>query len=131
MQTELPILGLLKSPDPVREDILRTFGDEEEAATKFAIRWAWDHRRVKMNQRAGAQYISMPSSHFSNMLNGDKHLPPFKINAFEWICGNRAVSMTIERFREIREQEQTKQLALLVAGVIVRGDVRQAMGMAA
>ncbi len=131
MQTELPILGLLKAPEPIREDVLRSFGDDEEEATQFAIRWAWDHRRVKMNQRAGAQYINMPASHFSNMLNGDKYLPPHKINAFEWICGNRAVSMTIERFRAIREQEQTKQLALLVADVIVRDDMRQQMGVAA
>lgn len=120
-QTELKILGLLRAPDPIREDVLRTFGDDEEAATLFAIRWAWDHRRSKdMSQRNAAEHIGMPASHFSNVLNGLKYLPPQKINAFEWVVGNRAVSMTIERFRQIRERELVSGLARAVAENMVR-----------
>lgn len=121
VQQELHILGLLKSPDDVRIDILRTFGDAEEFAVKFAVRWAWDNRRVKpMTQEKAAEHIGMRSSHLSNILNGKKYLPPHKINSYEWIVGNRAVSRTIERFRVIREQEQTRQLADLIAEQIVR-----------
>ena len=52
--TELPLVGLLKSPDPIRDDVLRTFGDEEEPATRFAVKWAWMNRRVKMDQKVAA-----------------------------------------------------------------------------
>lgn len=115
-QSELPIIGLLRAPDPIREDILRTFGDEEEKATRFAVQWAWNNRRDKsLDKRTAAQRCGIPGPHFSNILNGKKYLPPYKINAYEWVMGNRAVSMTIERFRRIREEEQ----ALVIAKVIV------------
>lgn len=122
---ELPLIGLLRAPEEVRDDILRTFGDEEEQATKFAVKWAWLHRRVKsMDQRTAAERMAIPAPHLSNILNGKKHLPPHKINAFEWIVGNRAVSMTIERFRILREQEHALQLAKAI--VSARGRVHTA-----
>ena len=120
--TELPLVGLLKSPDPIRDDVLRTFGDEEEPATRFAVKWAWMNRRVKMDQKVAAVHIGVPSPHLSNILNGKKHLPPHKINSFEWTVGNRAVSMTIERFRKIREEQQ----ALVIARAIVGAQERTA-----
>src|SRR4051812_2931755 len=52
VQTELSLLGLLKSPDDIRMDVLRTFGDAEDTAVSFAIRWAWDHRRCKPMSQA-------------------------------------------------------------------------------
>jgi hypothetical protein len=119
--SELPILGVLRSPDPVREDVLRTFGDEEEGAVEFAIRWAWDHRRVKsMTQSRAAEHIGIAASHFCNILAGKKYLPPHKINAYEQVVGNRAVSMTIERFRQLRERALVADLAKIVAENIVR-----------
>ena len=119
--SELPLIGLLRSPDPIREDILRTFGDEEEVATLFAIRWAWDHRRIQgLSQRQAASRIGIPASHLSNILSGQKHLPPHKINAFEEVVGNRAVSQTIERFRQLRERALVDQISRLVAENIVR-----------
>lgn len=114
--TELPLIGLLRTPDPIREDILRTFGDEEEAAVEFAIRWAWDHRRVRdMTQKRAAELCGMSASHFCNVLAGEKYLPPQKINAYEQITGNRAVSGTIERFRTIRERETVAGLSAAIA----------------
>lgn len=119
--SELHLIALLKAPDPIRPDILRTFGDEEEAATLFAIRWSWDHRRIQgLSQRQAATRIGIAASHFSNILSGHKHLPPHKINAFEETVGNRAVSMTIERFRQIRERMLVEQLSKLVAENIIR-----------
>jgi hypothetical protein len=118
---ELPLIGMLKSPDPIREDILCSFGDQEEPATKFAVRWAWDHRRSKsMSQMEAARLMGIASSHLCNILAGKKYLPPHKINSYEHIVGNRAVSMTIERFRQIRERELIAGLAKVVAENLVR-----------
>jgi hypothetical protein len=114
-QPELGLIGLLEAPAPLLAHQLAEFGDDEHKAVKAAIQWAWRQRRVKMEQTTAAAHIGIPPSHLSNILNGKKHLPPHKINSFEWIVGNRAVSMTIDRFRQIREQEQ----ALLIAKVIV------------
>lgn len=112
MQYELKLLALLEGPDPVRADVLASFGDNEERAVKAAIKWAWHNRRVKdMTQGFAASYVGIKPPHFSNILNGKKHLPPFKINSFEWVMGNCAVSLTIERFRKIREEESARELA--------------------
>lgn len=111
MQNELKLLGLLRGPDLVRADVLLSFGDNEELAVKAAIKWAWNNRRVKMDQRVAAAHTGIRAPHFSNILNGKKHLPPFKINSFEWAVGNRAVSLTIERFRKVREEESALHLA--------------------
>lgn len=112
MQTELPLLGLLKAPAPLLEHQLLALGDDEEKAVKEAVQWAWRNRRIKsLDQRTAAVYMGIPAPHLSNILNGKKHLPPHKINAFEWLCGNRAVSMTIERFRVRREEEHTIGIA--------------------
>ena len=119
--SELPLIAELKGPAPIREDTLRSFGDDEEEAVLFAIRWAWDNRRVRqMTQRRAAELLGVPASHLSNILNGAKHLPPYKINAYEWIVGTKAVSQTIERFRVLREQAMVSQLAQAVAANIVR-----------
>jgi hypothetical protein len=119
--SELPLLAALKSPDPIREDILRTFGDEEEPSVLFAIRWAWDHRRsTSLTQAKAAEHIGIAASHFCNILAGKKYLPPHKINVFEQVVGNRAVSMTIERFRLIRERELVTGLSRAIAENLVR-----------
>lgn len=118
---ELPLIAILKAPDPIREDVLRSFGDEEESATKFAVRWAWDHRRSKgMSQMEAARLMGIASPHLCNILSGRKYLPPHKINSYEQIVGNRAVSMTIERFRQIRERELVAGIARVVAENMVR-----------
>lgn len=125
MQSELSLLGLLKAPAPLLEHQLLAFGDEEEKAVKNSVIWAWVHRRIKsMDQRTAAMYMGIPPPHLSNILSGQKHLPPHKLNAFEWICGNRAVSMTIERFRLRREEEQ--MLVVAKAFVEAQGKTRTA-----
>ena len=118
---ELPLIAELRGPDPVREDLLRAFGDAEEDATAFAVRWAWDHRRTKsLTQSTASQRMGIAPSHFCNILASKKYLPPHKINAYEWVVGNKAVSLTIERFSKIREQEQTRQLAEVIAKQMVK-----------
>lgn len=118
MQAELKLLALLKGPDYVRADVLASFGDNEEKAVKAAILWAWNNRRVKsMTQRFAAEHMGIPAPHFACIKNGTKHLPPFRINAFEWVMGNRAVSLTIERFRKVREEESALELAQAIVRV--------------
>jgi hypothetical protein len=111
-QRELGLLALLRAPDLVRGDILRSFGDSERDAMRRAIRWSWDNRRVKtMDQGNAANHCGIKAPHFSEILNGKKYLPPEKINAYEWITGWRAVTLTIDRFRTIREEENALELA--------------------
>jgi hypothetical protein len=110
-QAELNLLSLLKAPDQVRGDVLASFGDNEEKAVKAAIVWAWNNSRVRMTKASAADHIGIKAPHFSNIINGKKYLPPHKINAFEWVVGNRALSMTIERFRKVREEESALELA--------------------
>jgi hypothetical protein len=115
-QAQLPIIGLLRAPEHLLAHQLTAFGDEEERAVKEAIQWAWRNRRVRLDQREASSKMGIQASHLSNILNGKKHLPPHKINSFEWIVGNRAVSMTIERFAKIREQEQALVIAKAIVG---------------
>lgn len=115
-QGELALVGLLEAPAPLLAHQLAEFGDAEEKAVREAIAWAWRNRRVRMDQSTAAAHMGVPPSHLSNILNGKKHLPPHKINAFEWIVGNRAVSMTIERFRVKREEEQALVIARQILG---------------
>lgn len=121
MNRELPLIGMLRGPDAIRDDILRTFGDDEEGATRFAVRWAWDHRRIAgMSQEHAAKLAGIKAPHFSNILNGRKYLPPHKINAYEWIVGNKAVSATIDRFAKLREREMTDGIARVIAENMVK-----------
>jgi predicted XRE-type DNA-binding protein len=120
-QRELPLVALLRGPEQVRDDILRTFGDYEEAAFTYAVRWAWDHRRVKdMTQARASELMGIQAPHFSNILSGKKYLPVQKINAFEAVVGNSAVSQTVSRFADIRKRQMADQLANLIAENIVR-----------
>lgn len=117
MQTELNIMCLIKGPSPITDEQVCSFGDDEDSALRKAIEWSWNHRRVSgMTKKRGAELAGMQHSHFTNMVNGKKHLPPSKINAFEWTVGNTAISQTILRFREIRKKEMAASLAELIVG---------------
>jgi hypothetical protein len=122
MQGELNLLGLLKAPDYVRGDVLLGFGDDEEKAVKAAIKWAWLQSPGEDDPGARRRPHRHQAAALREHLNGKKYLPPHKINAFEWIVGNRALSMTIERFRKVREEES----ALDLARAIVDGSVKAA-----
>lgn len=108
-------------PSAVDAAIIASFGPAEEAAIKRAIRWAWENRRVPtMSQARAADLLGMRTSHFSNMLWKDKYLPPQKLNQFEWVVGNTALSQTITRFARERELEAVRQASALVAERMVR-----------
>lgn len=113
---QLPLLAEIKPPAAVDPAVVASFGESEEVAIKRAVVWAWEHRRIQaMSQRRAAGLCGMKNSHFSNMLAGKKYLPAQKINAFEALCGNTAVSQTIERFRVARERAMVNELSQLLA----------------
>lgn len=121
MNRELPLLAEIKRPSAVDASFITSFGDEEESAIGESIKWAWLHRRIqRMSQRRAAELCGMPASHFSNMVNGDKYLPPQKLNQFEWVVGNTAVSQTIEKFRVVRNSEIVRQVSEIVAEHMTR-----------
>lgn len=108
-------------PAAVAAAVVAAFGDEEELAIQRAITWAWRERRVKkMSGRRAAELLGIRNSHLSNILSGAKYLPPQKLNQFEWICGNTAVSQTIAHFRDARERWMAHELAQIAAQYIGR-----------
>lgn len=112
---ELNLMCLINGPTPVTPETVGTFGDDEEAAIKKAIDWAWRHKRVRtMTKRHGAQLVGMSHSHFVNMTNGKKYLPPAKINSYEWTVGNTAISQTIQRFQKLRQEKMALKLATMI-----------------
>lgn len=121
MNKELALLAEIKRPSQIAETKIAEFGNDEELAIGEAIKWAWLHRRIqRMSQRRAAELCGMPASHFSNMVNGDKYLPPQKLNQFEWVVGNTAVSQTIEKFRGVRNSEIVRQVSQIVAENMTR-----------
>jgi len=112
---ELNLMCLINGPAPVTDETVGTFGDDEEQAIRKAIDWAWRHKRVRtMTKRHGADLVGMAHSHFVNMTNGKKYLPPAKINAYEWTVGNTAISQTIRRFQNIRKEKMAARLAVMI-----------------
>jgi ABC-type taurine transport system substrate-binding protein len=112
----LPLIAALRRPDGVDPAVIESFGDDEEDAVKRAIRWAWDNRRVRgMTKTRAAELIGMKNSHLTNVLKGGKYLPAQRINVWEQVMGNTAVSQTLERFRAVRERAMVDELAQLFA----------------
>lgn len=117
---ELPILAEIKKPAAITPDQIDSFGVDEESAIQSAITWAWNNKRIqRMSQRRAAELCGMTASHFSNVVNGEKYLPPQKLNQFEWVVGNTAVSQTISKFRVERESHMVQQVAAVVAAHMV------------
>ena len=120
-QREIPIVAALKSPDRVPDQVVASFGDYEETVVTYAVRWAWENRRIRdMTQARAAELMGLTAPHFSNILTGKKYLPAHKINSFESVVGNTAVSQTLQRFRELRSRDMATQIAQLVADNLVR-----------
>ena len=64
---------------------------------RCAVRLCWAHRRIQgMTQRTLAEYAGLYPSHVSDYLSADsdgkRTLPADKVDAFEQVCGNRAIT---------------------------------------
>lgn len=117
---QLPLICEVRKPAAVGLDVVAAFGDDDEAAIKAAIAWAWVNRRVKlMSQRSAAELLGMKTSHLCNVLQGKKYLPLHKLTHYEWLVGNTAVTQTLERFKVLRDQEAARQVSQLFAEHLV------------
>lgn len=95
-----------KRTPPVGIEIstIEMFGSDEEQAIAIAIQWAWANRSSKhLSMATAAELMQMPKSHLSNIISGKKYLPPQKINEFQWLVGNKAVTQTILLFQHRRK----------------------------
>lgn len=113
---QLALLSEIKKPSQIDDAVVLSFGEDEDCAVKSAILYCWNHRRIqRMSQRRAAELCGMSASHFSNILNGDKYLPPQKINQFEWLTGSTCITQTLHRFAKVRERETVQQMASVIA----------------
>lgn len=74
--------------------------------------WAWRERRAKsLDAKQASTLCGITRQHFANIVTGRKYLPPQKLNVFEDVVGNRAVSQTIARFRAMRDEAKRREIS--------------------
>lgn len=119
---ELPLIGgVLRQPAPIEDGVIAGFGDEEESAISRAVTYAWLQRRVqRMSLNTAVALTGITPQHFALIVRGRKYLPPQKLNAYEDVVGNTAVSQTIARFRRLRDAQVQRELGELVAERLLR-----------
>ncbi len=119
---ELPLIGgVFRRPAPLSDEEIAGFGENEEVAIQAAVITAWRRRRVQAMSRATAAALcGITPQHFSLIVSGSKYLGPHKINAFEDVVGNTAVSQTIAHFRRLRDERARCELADEVARQMLR-----------
>jgi hypothetical protein len=75
-----------------------------------AVRICWIHRRIQgMTQRTAAELCGLYPSHVSDYLSDDeskRNLPADRIQAFESLCGNRAITQWEMRQRGLTIMEE-------------------------
>jgi hypothetical protein len=93
-QMSLPLLCRLDGPSVVPDQHIKAC-----ASYRDAVRLCWALRRVKeMTTLTLAEKAGLPSNHRSDYLSDNKdrrELPAKYIKAFEYVCGNTAVSQWI------------------------------------
>ena len=93
-QLELPLLCRLDAPSVVPDVNIRAC-----ASFREAVRLCWALRRSKgMTKRALGESAGMYPPHITDHLSDDdsrRDLPAKHIKAFEYVCGNTAISQWI------------------------------------
>lgn len=84
---ELPLLGVMDRPVFLPEEEVERINSEKEA-----IATCWAYRRTKYTQKAAAAMLEINQGVFSQALNGERNLPPGTRIAFQWLCGNWALT---------------------------------------
>jgi hypothetical protein len=112
-QTSLPLLCRLDAPSVVSPKLIagcKTYRD--------AVRLCWDLRRVRnMTRRRLAEEAGLYQPHVSCYLNDNERsrdLPGSAVKAFEWVCGNTAISQwhaTNARLTCLEEMQALKAVA--------------------
>lgn len=92
-QLDLPLLGRIDAPSAVPPSLVRTAGTYRQA-----VRLCWGLRRAKgLTVTDLAREFGFNRQHASDYLNADdlatrRSLPGDKVQAFEDVCGNTAIS---------------------------------------
>lgn len=93
-QIELPLLCRLDAPSVVPDANVKACDTYRDA-----VRLCWDLRRSKsMTKRSLAEHAGLYASHVTDHLSDDdskRDLPAKHIKAFEYVCGNTAISQWI------------------------------------
>ena len=93
-QLDLPLLCRLDGPSVVPDSHVRACQTYRDA-----VRLCWALRRVKkMTSLTLAEQAGFPANHRSDYLSDDedkRELPAKYIRAFEYVCGNTAISQWI------------------------------------
>lgn len=93
-QLELPLLCRLDAPSVVPDENVKAC-----ATFRDAVRLCWALRRTKsMTKRSLAEHAGMYAPHVTDHLSDDedrRDLPAKHIKAFEYVCGNTAISQWI------------------------------------
>ena len=86
-QRDFAGVGLTQAPRLVALHLLERCRGEHDA-------WVicWNLRTVKYSERHAAALLEISASHFCNILSGKKYPRWDLLEAFETLCGNRAVS---------------------------------------
>lgn len=89
---DLPLaFGMVKAPVWLPVEQIKSIKSYREA-----VRLCWIHRRSQgMTKRTLAELADLYAPHVTDYLSeleGKRNLPADKIDAFETICGNRAIS---------------------------------------
>jgi hypothetical protein len=90
-QIALPLLGRLDAPSVVPPSLILQCKTYREA-----VRLCWQLRRVRnMTQRRLAEEAGLYAPHVTCYLHDSERqrdLPGSAVRAFEWVCGNTAIS---------------------------------------
>lgn len=108
---ELPMLAAVQEPQFVDKQLIKqcqTYRD--------AVRLCWALRRVKgMTQRTVAELADIHTPHISDYLaeraKTVRNLPADKIEAFESVCGNRAITQWLVRRAGLHLAEELMRAA--------------------
>jgi hypothetical protein len=102
------IPGIFLQPKPalVDEALIESCDSAYEA-----MLLCWNLRSVKYEQATAAALCEIPGPHFSNILTGKKYLPLRKINRFQEVCGNLALTQYLAKEAGLRVERESEQQA--------------------
>lgn len=110
-QLELPLLCRLDGPSVVPEQYVRACQTYREV-----VRLCWRLRRVRaMTMLTLAERAGFPSNHRSDYLSDNedrRELPAKYIKAFEYVCGNTAISQWIAMNAKLTVLEEVQAARL-------------------
>lgn len=109
-QLPLPMLTRLDAPSVVHPKAVAALDSYRDA-----VRACWEMRRDRGDgaQSACARYIGAQVSHMSSYLSDDpdrRDMPAKFIKAFQYWCGNTAVSQYLARIADLSVTEEVKVL---------------------